>query len=151
MVSLTYVASNLVPLLNGTANAIVVADYIYNQFSAVQNSFTDAAHAIDNSYQLFWTYLVFVMQLGFAMLYAGSVHAKSTMNIMLTNVLNAAVGDLFYYLFGFAFAFGSPSNRFIGRHFFGMKVFLSELFDYSNFLYKWAFVVTATGMKIYTI
>ena len=60
------------------------------------------------------------MQLGFAMLCAGSVPAKNTMNIMLTNVLDAAAGGLSYYLFGFAFAFGSPSNGFIGLHFFGL-------------------------------
>ncbi|KAK9919375.1 hypothetical protein M0R45_027970 [Rubus argutus] len=54
------------------------------------------------------------MQLGFAMLCAGSVRAKNTMNIMLTNVLDAAAGGLSYYLFGFAFAFGEPSNGFIG-------------------------------------
>ncbi|KAL4312331.1 hypothetical protein GQ457_01G028890 [Hibiscus cannabinus] len=43
------------------------------------------------------------MQLGFAMLCAGSVRAKNTMNIMLTNVLDATTGGLFYYLFGFAY------------------------------------------------
>ncbi|XP_010264809.1 PREDICTED: ammonium transporter 1 member 1-like [Nelumbo nucifera] len=139
-------ASDLVPLLNGTANATAAADYICSQFSAVQNSFTDAAHAIDNTYLLFSAYLVFAMQLGFAMLCAGSVRAKSTMNIMLTNVLDAAAGGLFYYLFGFAFAFGSPSNGFIGRHFFGMKAFPSELFDYSNFLYQWAFAIATAGI-----
>nr|DAD32247.1 TPA_asm: hypothetical protein HUJ06_011098 [Nelumbo nucifera] len=72
---------------------------------------------------------------------ASSVHVKNTMNIMLTNVLDVTTGDLFYYLFGFAFAFNSPSNDFIGRHFFGMKAFPSKLFDYSNFLYQWAFSI----------
>ncbi|KAK8562051.1 hypothetical protein V6N12_049104 [Hibiscus sabdariffa] len=43
------------------------------------------------------------MQLGFFMLCSGSVRAKNTMNIMLTNVLDAATDDLFYYLFGFAY------------------------------------------------
>ncbi|XP_031283801.1 ammonium transporter 1 member 4-like [Pistacia vera] len=52
------------------------------------------------------------MQLGFAILCAGSVRAKNT--IMLTNVLHAATGGLFYCVFGFAFAFGSPSSGFIG-------------------------------------
>ncbi|KAF3528415.1 hypothetical protein DY000_02041602 [Brassica cretica] len=61
------------------------------------------------------------MQLGFAMLCAGSVRAKNTMNIMLTNVLDAAAGGLFYYLFGYAFAFGGSSEVFIGRHNFDLK------------------------------
>lgn len=92
------------------------------------------------------------MQLGFAMLCAGSVRAKNTMNIMLTNVLDAAAGGLFYYLFGFAFAWGRPSNGFIGRHFFGLKEIpyisfdRSISFDYSNFLYQWAFAIAAAGI-----
>ncbi|MCH1923143.1 ammonium transporter, partial [Shewanella sp. A3A] len=72
------------------------------------NRFADTTSAVDATYLLFSAYLVFAMQLGFAMLCAGSVRAKNTMNIMLTNVLDAAAGALFYYLFGFAFAFGTP-------------------------------------------
>ncbi|GKB96448.1 ammonium transporter 1 member 1 [Tanacetum coccineum] len=79
---------------------------------------------------MFSAYLVFSMQLGFTMLCAGSVRAKNTMNIMLTNVLDAAAGGLFYYLFGFTFAFGTPSNGFIG----------------SYFLYQWAFAIAAAGI-----
>ncbi|CAI0383187.1 unnamed protein product [Linum tenue] len=86
------------------------------------------------------------MQLGFAMLCAGSVRAKNTMNIMLTNVLDAAAGGLFYYMFGFAFAFGTPSNGFIGRHNFALKSFPSLNFDYSYFLYQWAFAIAAAGI-----
>ncbi|PPR91862.1 hypothetical protein GOBAR_AA28818 [Gossypium barbadense] len=97
-------SADLAPLLG--PNATAAADYICNKFS-------DTSFAVDNTYLLFSAYLVFSMQLGFAMLCAGSVRAKNTMNIMLTNVLDAAIGGLFYYLFGFAFAFGSPSNGFI--------------------------------------
>ncbi|CAN0904973.1 Ammonium transporter 1 member 1 [Linum grandiflorum] len=86
------------------------------------------------------------MQLGFAMLCAGSVRAKNTMNIMLTNVLDAAAGGLFYYMFGFAFAFGTPSNGFIGRHNFALTSFPSTNFDYSYFLYQWAFAIAAAGI-----
>ncbi|KAK2643802.1 hypothetical protein Ddye_018997 [Dipteronia dyeriana] len=110
------------------------------------NKFTDAAFAVDTTYLLFSAYLVFSMQLGFAMLCAGSVRAKNTMNIMLTNVLDAATGGLFYYLFGFAFAFGGPSNGFIGRQNFALDSIPSSSFDYSNFLYQWAFAIAAAGI-----
>ncbi|KAL6146861.1 hypothetical protein ACLB2K_057538 [Fragaria x ananassa] len=89
------------------------------------------------------------MQLGFAMLCAGSVRAKNTMNIMLTNVLDAAAGGLSYYLFGFAFAFGAPSNGFIGRYFFGLNDYPSgpsPAGDYSFFLYQWAFAIATAGI-----
>lgn len=121
-------------------------DNISSQFDTVSNQFVDAASAIDSTYLLFSAYLVFAMQLGFAMLCAGSVRAKNTMNIMLTNVLDAAAGGIFYYLFGYAFAFGTPSNGFIGKQFFGLKDVPKTGFDYSNFLYQWAFAIAAAGI-----
>ncbi|KAK8672248.1 hypothetical protein V6N13_110621 [Hibiscus sabdariffa] len=84
------------------------------------------------------------MQLGFSMLCVGLVQAKNTMNIMLTNVLDAATGGLFYYLFGFAY--GSPFNGFIGRHYFALGLIPSSSYDYNNSLYQWAFAIAAAGI-----
>ncbi|XP_038718673.1 ammonium transporter 1 member 4-like [Tripterygium wilfordii] len=146
MTSYSCSTSDLVPLLGGAANATAAADYICGRFDAISNKFVDTGYAVDNTYLLFSTYLVFAMQLGFAMLCAGSVRAKNTMNIMLTNVIDAAAGGLFYYVFGFAIAFGSPSNGFIGKHFFGLSEFPSSSFDYSYFLFQWAFAIAAAGI-----
>ncbi|PRQ36845.1 putative ammonium transporter, ammonium/urea transporter [Rosa chinensis] len=144
MASLACSAPDLAQLLG--PNSTAAATFICEQFSAVDSKFNDTSYAIDTTYLLFSAYLVFSMQLGFAMLCAGSVRAKNTMNIMLTNVLDAAAGGLFYYLFGFAFAFGGPSNGFIGRHFFGLKEVPNSSFDYSHFLYQWAFAIAAAGI-----
>ncbi|KAL5748066.1 hypothetical protein ACOSQ2_025363 [Xanthoceras sorbifolium] len=110
-----------------------------------EHSVTDSINTI---YLLFSAYLVFVMQLGFAMLCAGSVRAKNAMNIMLTNVVDAVVGSISYYLFGFAFAFGdgSSSNPFIGTTFFALKDIPSTSYDYSFFLYQWAFAIAVAGI-----
>ncbi|KAG5232720.1 ammonium transporter member [Salix suchowensis] len=113
-------ASDLAPLLSATVNLTEAATYLCSQFS-------DTAYAVNNTYLLFSAYL-------------------NTMNIMLTNVLDAAAGGLSYYLFGYAFAFGSPSNGFIGRHFFGLREFPSRQADYSHFLYQWAFAIAAAGI-----
>ena len=86
------------------------------------------------------------MQLGFAMLCPGSVRAKNTMNIMLTNVFDAAARRLFYYLFGYAFVFGRSFEGFIGRHNFWLKDFPTLTSDYSFFLYQWAFEIAAAGI-----
>ncbi|KAM3306113.1 ammonium transporter 1 member 3 [Capsicum chacoense] len=110
--------------------------------SSWEASVTDSVNAI---YLLFSAYLVFVMQLGFSMLCAGSVRAKNAMNIMLTNVVDAVVGSLSYYLFGFAFAFGD-SNPFIGANFFALKDIPSSSYDYSFFLYQWAFAIAVAGI-----
>ena len=142
--ALTCSAADLSSLLG--PNATAAAEYICGQLGTVNNRFTDAAFAIDNTYLLFSAYLVFSMQLGFAMLCAGSVRAKNTMNIMLTNVLDAAAGGLFYYLFGYAFAFGGSSEGFIGRHNFALKDFPTLTSDYSFFLYQWAFAIAAAGI-----
>ncbi|KAL6971182.1 Ammonium transporter 1 member 1 [Sarracenia purpurea var. burkii] len=147
MASLDCSADQLAQYFGSNAtDAAAAASYICGHFSTVANKFTDTAYAVDSTYLLFSAYLVFSMQLGFAMLCAGSVRAKNTMNIMLTNVLDAAAGGLFYYLFGFAFAFGSPSNGFIGRHNFALNSLPSSLFDYSYFLYQWAFAIAAAGI-----
>lgn len=105
--------------------------------------------SINAIYLLFSAYLVFVMQLGFAMLCAGSVRAKNAMNIMLTNVVDAVVGSLSFYLFGFAFAFGegSNSNPFIGTNFFALiDIPSSSSYDYSFFLFQWAFAIAVAGI-----
>ncbi|XP_065862932.1 ammonium transporter 1 member 1 [Euphorbia lathyris] len=140
-------ATELAQLLGpNITNSAAAADFICSRFISSDDNFTATKFAIDNTYLLFSAYLVFSMQLGFAMLCAGSVRAKNTMNIMLTNVLDAAAGGLFYYLFGFAFAFGGPSNGFIGKHNFGLKDIPGNSGDYSNFLYQWAFAIAAAGI-----
>ncbi|KAI4301999.1 hypothetical protein L6164_035223 [Bauhinia variegata] len=144
--SLSCSASELAPLFSTSTNATTAANYLCSQFDSISKKLSDATYAVDNTYLLFSAYLVFAMQLGFAMLCAGSVRAKNTTNIMLTNVLDAAAGGLSYYLFGFAFAFGSPSNGFIGRHLFGLRDYPSPSGDYSFFLYQWAFAIAAAGI-----
>ncbi|KAK6927094.1 Ammonium transporter AmtB-like domain [Dillenia turbinata] len=108
-----------------------------------ESSVTDSINTI---YLLFSAYLVFVMQLGFAMLCAGSVRAKNAMNIMLTNVVDAVVGSISYYLFGFAFAFGGSSNPFIGTSYFALASIPDGTYDYSFFLYQWAFAIAVAGI-----
>ncbi|KAJ7978201.1 Ammonium transporter [Quillaja saponaria] len=146
MASLSCSATDLAFLLTTASNSTAAANYICTHFDSISKRITDTTYAIDNTYLLFSAYLVFAMQLGFAMLCAGSVRAKNTMNIMLTNVLDAATGGISYYLFGFAFAFGAPSNGFIGKHFFGLKKYPSPSGDYSFFLYQWAFAIAASGI-----
>lgn len=117
--------------------------------SSLCAKFAATALAVDNSYLLYSAYLVFAMQLGFAMLCAGSVRAKNTMNIMLTNVLDAAAGGISYYLFGYGFAFGKGGNGFIGSNFFALKNtpdYGATGYDYSFFLYQWAFAIAAAGI-----
>ncbi|KAL1214919.1 Ammonium transporter 1 member 2 [Cardamine amara subsp. amara] len=148
----TCAAGDLAVLLSSSSNStssLAAATFLCSKFTNISNKLSDTTYAVDNTYLLFSAYLVFAMQLGFAMLCAGSVRAKNTMNIMLTNVLDAAAGAISYYLFGFAFAFGTPSNGFIGRHhsFFALSSYPERSgADFSFFLYQWAFAIAAAGI-----
>ena len=102
-----------VAALNSTIVALkaqVEANTADNVASAATLS---AARAeVDTFYILFAGCLVFVMQCGFATLEAGSVREKNVRNVLLKNALDACVGALVWYLFGYGIAGGG--NAFIG-------------------------------------
>ena len=87
----------------------------------------------DSGWTLSSAYLVFFMQAGFAMLCAGSVRSKNTMNILLKNVLDACAGAIAFYIFGFGVAYGTggKDNGFIGTGNFGLDGFT----DWGTFLF----------------
>mmetsp|Transcript_15375 Transcript_15375/g.36233 ORF Transcript_15375/g.36233 Transcript_15375/m.36233 type:complete len:443 (-) Transcript_15375:162-1490(-) len=64
------------------------------------------------------------MHAGFAMLETGSCRAKNASNVLMKNLVNVTVGTLGWWVFGWAFAYGSqgePANGFIGTDgFFGI-------------------------------
>jgi ammonium transporter, Amt family len=93
------------------------------------------------SFLLTSAYLVFVMQAGFAMLCAGSVRAKNTLNILLKNLIDACVSGVFFYLVGYGFAFGGkdPRNGFIGNWDFALSESdsMAPVPGYSSFIFQW--------------
>jgi len=101
---------------------------------------SDHATAVDKFFVLVSGFMVFLMQTGFAMLTAGSVRTKNVKNVLIKNILDACVGAIAYYLFGWAFAYG-PSTRALG--FIGAGQFaLSGLDDFTSFFFQWAFAAT---------
>jgi len=63
--------------------------------------------------------LVFFMQAGFALLEAGSVRAKNAKNILMKNLLDACIGALIWWGWGYGVAYqgaGDPDNGFIGHN-----------------------------------
>jgi Amt family ammonium transporter len=50
--------------------------------------------------------IIFFMQSGFALLESGNVRFKNYQNILLKNCLDACIGGIVWWAFGFAFAFG---------------------------------------------
>lgn len=107
------------------------------------NKMGGAWNSLDATFMLSSAYLVFFMQAGFAMLCAGSVRTKNTMNILIKNVLDACVGAIAYFLFGFGVAYGvtdgTEPNSFIGSGTFA----LDDFKNWKLFLFQWAFSAAA--------
>ncbi|KAL2607719.1 hypothetical protein R1flu_026292 [Riccia fluitans] len=132
----------------GLTNATSVSDFMCKTFSLTSTSRTHQL-AVDNLFLLVSAYLVFSIQIGFAMLCAGSVRSKNSMNIMMTNVMDAVAGGLSFYLIGYGIAFGRSSennNGFIGTNFYTLHQTPNPNMDFSFFLFQWAFAIAAAGI-----
>ena len=110
-------------------------------FDAV-SAVDDLTTGLDTAWLLIAAFLVFFMQLGFAMVEAGFVRSKNTTNILMKNVLDACVGGLAFFAVGYGLAFGlrgSESNGLVGDGFF----FLNGFSDYATWMFQFAFAATA--------
>ena len=95
-------------------------------------------------------FFVFFMQAGFAMLCAGSVRSKNVMNILIKNVLDACIGCMAYFCFGFAISYGTKSSSSFSGEFAGEGFFFlakgdhDEAFsNWHTFFFQWAFTAAA--------
>lgn len=102
--------------------------------------------AIDTQWLLQNGYLVFFMQLGFALLEAGAVRPKNVNNILFKNLVDCCLGCLCWFLFGYAFTGLSQSD---GNVFIGTKPLAlasgstAENEKYATFFFQFAFAATA--------
>jgi ammonium transporter, Amt family len=113
--------------------------------------FTSLKIAIDTAWVMLTGFLVFFMQLGFAILETGMIRQKSAVNGLLENFLEAGIGAICWWLVGFGLAFGVDN----GSGLFGTTLFMPglELADtiyYGNistltmFFFQFAFAATAS-------
>lgn len=75
---------------------------------------TNVSIAIDNTWVLIATTLVFFMQAGFAMVETGFTRAKNASNIIMKNLMDFSVGSLIYWILGFVIMFGADKGGIIG-------------------------------------
>jgi len=81
---------------------------------------------------------VFLMQLGFANLESGTVSKRNVQNIIFKNIMDACLGSIIWYGFGYAVAWGEGS-------FLGINSFFKVHYgDSTDWFFQWAFCVTAS-------
>jgi Amt family ammonium transporter len=68
--------------------------------------------AINTMWVLIAAFLVFFMQAGFGMVEAGFIRAKSSVNILMKNLLDFSMASIGFYIFGFAIMFGAGNFLF---------------------------------------
>jgi len=121
--------------------------------AAQEASGADAMFAVNNTWMMVATFLVFIMHLGFATLESGLTQSKNTVNILFKNMGIVAIGLLTYAIVGFNLMY--PGEFSIGS-FFGFAGFgigtdaagltsaYSEGYTYwTDFLFQGMFAATA--------
>ncbi len=74
----------------------------------------DVQKHLDYVWTLVAAALVFFMQAGFACVEAGFTRAKNTVNIMMKNLMDFAVGSIAFWAIGFGLMFGASASGWIG-------------------------------------
>lgn len=110
--------------------------------------------AVNFAWTLMAAFLVFFMQAGFALLEAGSVRAKSTVNVLTKNIVDFLMCGMAFWAFGFAIMFGGSElapGLADGNDFFGASGFFlaGDAYDVSTFeLWFFQMVFAATAATI---
>src|SRR5688572_31917662 len=88
--------------------AIFGAQAVFAQDAAVPSvdELTTMKIGIDTSWVLLTGFLVFFMQLGFAILETGMIRHTAAVNALLENFLEAGIGAVLWWVLGFGLAFG---------------------------------------------
>lgn len=108
--------------------------------------------SLDNVWVIVAGLICFFLQGGFGMLETGGCRAKNAKNIMLKNLMDACVGGLVYYVFGWGLAHGGETTNEKGapdgKTFLGDGQFMLlphrniEAYGYHLFFFNYVFAAT---------
>jgi len=140
-----FVAKEAFATTSTTANFTLINEKISQLDNGIAERGKEVAlltYDVNQHWMIYAASLVFLMQAGFVLLEAGSVAAKNSTNILFKNVLDACIGAVCFYGWGYAFAYGDEKgNKFIGTtNFFLTK---EDGTSYRSFFFQWAFAATA--------
>jgi len=113
---------------------------------------SDMSIGLDNFYLIFAGALVFFMQLGFAMLCAGSIRSKNVKNVLVWNLMDSCGGGLAFWVTGYAFAYGGDDDT-AGWTFIGNRNFflMGDDINYSFWFFQFAFACAVSSIVAGTI
>jgi Amt family ammonium transporter len=113
--------------------------------------FTGLKISIDTVWVLLTGFLVFIMQLGFAILETGMIRQTSAVNALLENFLEAGLGAICWWIVGFGLAFGVDNGSgLFGTTLFAPGIETANVIYYGNigtltmFFFQFAFAATAS-------
>lgn len=115
------------------------------------DDFTTLKISIDTTWVLLTGFLVFFMQLGFAILETGMIRQKAAVNALLENFLEAGLGAVIWWVLGFGLAFGVDNGSgLFGTTLFAPGIDTANTIYYGNigvltmFFFQFAFAATAS-------
>ena len=98
-----------------------------------------------NNINLLWVlisaFLVFLMQLGFAMVETGMVRVKNTINVAMKNLIDTIFGLILFWLVGYGLMFGYDLNGLIGTD--GFAIDGKDFNENGFFFFQAMFAATA--------
>jgi len=109
--------------------------------------FTHAAEAqditdvINTVWVLVAACLVFLMQVGFALLESGMSRAKNAVNVMMKNYMDLCVGSLLFWLVGYGLMFGTNTSGLFGTDLFALSK--TADWEYTTLFFQTMFAATA--------
>ena len=99
---------------------------------------------IDLLWILLCAFLVFMMQLGFALIETGTVRTKNTINVAMKNLIDTVFGIIFFWLIGFGLMFGTDSFGLFGTD----RFLISGLNLEENAIFFFQAMFAATAITI---
>lgn len=153
---LFYTVDVAATLTDGGGATTITLDVVDGGTSYITQA--DFESTVNEAWLIIMATFVFLLQAGFAMLEVGTVRAKNTKNILIKNVMDACLGVLIWWAFGFAFAFGvegANPNAFIGgKQFFMLNYAPTEVNaipyassptpnSFAFWFFQWTFAATA--------
>jgi len=107
---------------------------------------TGRMETLQTNVNIVWTcmaaFLVFFMQAGFAMVESGFTRAKNSVNIIMKNLMDFAVGTVAFFLVGFGLMFGK-SNGFWGQSLFALSGVTGSDWKFTFLIFQTVFAATA--------